>query len=85
MVDALVEQHLRRRVVGRAAAGVGAIAHLLGKAEVAQLDVALGVQEHVLGLEVTIDDFVHVDVGEREHERGDVEARDLLGDLMRRR
>ena len=41
LVDALVEEHLGRGVVGRAAARVSAVAHALCQPKVAQLDVTV--------------------------------------------
>jgi len=59
---ALHRDQLRREVLGRAAEGVGAVGHLLGEAEVAELDETVAVQQYVLGLEIAIDDVPLVQV-----------------------
>mmetsp|Transcript_6810 Transcript_6810/g.12337 ORF Transcript_6810/g.12337 Transcript_6810/m.12337 type:complete len:208 (+) Transcript_6810:509-1132(+) len=80
VVVAVREHVFGRHVAGGAAKGVRPLAVLqhLGEPEVAQLDVALLVDEHVLGLKVAVDGVVVVEVGEREDEGADVEARQLL-------
>ena len=45
----LCEDDLGREVLGRAAKREGALGHLLGEAEVGDFDVALAVEEKVLG------------------------------------
>eukprot|EP00962_Isochrysis_galbana_P035958 scaffold12360_cov109-Isochrysis_galbana.AAC.11 len=59
-----VQDHLRRQIIRRAAEGEGALSGCqpLGEAEVDELDVALGVEQQVLGLEVAEDDTVGVQV-----------------------
>ena len=51
---------------------------LNGEAKVAELGVALLVDEDVLGLEVAVHDVVGVQVVKREHNAADVEARQVL-------
>lgn len=54
---------------------------MLGEAEVDQLDVALLVYEHVLGLEITIHDVHLVQFFEAQEHLGEVEARYFLVEL----
>ena len=51
---------------------------MLGKAALAQFEVARGVQQQRLGLEVAEDDALGVQVAERHHDVGGVEARRVL-------
>ena len=48
LVHTLVEQHLGRRVVGRAAASIRPVGHLLGQPKVAQQHEAPPVDEHLM-------------------------------------
>jgi hypothetical protein len=72
-----VADDLGRQVLGRAAKRVGLpILHLLGKAKVDQLEVALGVDEDVLGLQVAVGDALAlVQELEYQHNLGGVELR----------
>ena len=69
--------HLGRHVRGRAAEGGGAVVErrhrLLRQPEVGEADVALGVEQDVLGLEVAVDDVVAVELLQREHDLGAVQ------------
>mmetsp|Transcript_35453 Transcript_35453/g.63887 ORF Transcript_35453/g.63887 Transcript_35453/m.63887 type:complete len:329 (-) Transcript_35453:697-1683(-) len=73
-------QHLRRHVLGRPARGLGAPGGMgdavLGQSEIAELDVAVGVEENVFGFEIAVDDAVFVEVADGEEEFGGVEAGD---------
>ena len=57
---AAADDHLRRRIVRRATVRVSPIpcwvSELLGKPEVDELDVAVFVEEDILGLQVSVDD-----------------------------
>ena len=79
----LVEQHLGRDVVGRAADRLLALAGDLderGEPEVADLDVHVLVEEDVAELEVAVDDLVRVHVLARADELHHEEARLGLGE-----
>ena len=54
-----------------------------GDAEVGDLDVAVGAEEDVLGLEVAVDDVERVEVVEREGDLGGVELGDRVGEALR--
>lgn len=56
---------------------------MLGEAEVGDLDVAVGAEEDVLGLEVAVDDVERVEVVEREGDLGGVELGDRVGEALR--
>ena len=72
--------HLGRCVLVGAALGEGARRRgLLGEAEIADLDVAVGVDEHVLELDVAVDPAVGVHVAQRQSDARAVEARLVLG------
>mmetsp|Transcript_98600 Transcript_98600/g.317899 ORF Transcript_98600/g.317899 Transcript_98600/m.317899 type:complete len:782 (-) Transcript_98600:805-3150(-) len=73
-VVARVPDDLRRDVLRGAADGHRLAEHKLGKAEVAQLYVSVGVNQQVLGLEVAEDDVPLVDVRQRADDAGDDEA-----------
>mmetsp|Transcript_35567 Transcript_35567/g.92389 ORF Transcript_35567/g.92389 Transcript_35567/m.92389 type:complete len:230 (+) Transcript_35567:529-1218(+) len=76
-----MRQHVLGRDVARGATeGVGAHAVLqhLGKSKVAQLDVALLVDEHVLRLQVAVHGVVLMQVGERQCEAAHVKAGQAL-------
>lgn len=64
----------RRRRFGR---GEGEVA---GEVEVGEDEVAVGVDEDVLGLEVAVDDAEGVEVGEGHEDLGEVEADGALGE-----
>ncbi len=51
---------------------------LLAEAEVGELDMALSVEQDVLGLEVAIDDALPVEMLQRQRDLGDVEAGRVL-------
>lgn len=74
-------QDLGRQVLGRAAQRLRRVAlHvLLRQAEVRDADVALGVQEEVLGLQVAVDDVVLMQMGDAQHDLGCVEFGSALG------
>ena len=81
-VVVLAAQHLGRDVVGRAAEGARAFAArqaLLAHAVVGELDVAVDVEQHVVELQVAIDDAARVQEAERHADLGRVEARVVLG------
>ena len=69
---------LGTHVVGRAARRVRQVLGPFGEAEVGELEVAVVLDEYILGLEVAIDDVVDVQVLEREEYVGRVEARLVL-------
>mmetsp|Transcript_27894 Transcript_27894/g.61014 ORF Transcript_27894/g.61014 Transcript_27894/m.61014 type:complete len:402 (-) Transcript_27894:3301-4506(-) len=77
--------HLGRHVVQSAARGVRlAVGELLRKAQVRQPDEAGLVQEHVLELEVAVDDVARVEVLERVHHARREERRTALRDAALR-
>mmetsp|Transcript_38597 Transcript_38597/g.90238 ORF Transcript_38597/g.90238 Transcript_38597/m.90238 type:complete len:465 (-) Transcript_38597:1410-2804(-) len=76
---ALVEDDLGGEVLRGAAQGPRAVGDDLGEAEIDHLEVALLVDEQVLGLEVAVDDFEAVHVREDRHDLRRVEARVLVG------
>ena len=73
----LVEDDLRGDVLRSAAEGPGRLAavELAREAEVCELDVARGVEQQVLWLEVAVDDAAVVEVVEGEDHAAHVEAR----------
>mmetsp|Transcript_22723 Transcript_22723/g.77302 ORF Transcript_22723/g.77302 Transcript_22723/m.77302 type:complete len:322 (+) Transcript_22723:16-981(+) len=75
LVVALAHDDLRGYVVGGAAHGVRAALHLLREAVVHHLDVALGVQQEVLGLEVAVHNVLLVHVLQHEQHARGVEPR----------
>lgn len=82
LVVALGCDYLWREVVWRAAQGPCDVGHLLGEAEVGDLEVAVAVEQQVLGLQVTVDDVVRVQVVERERDFGRVELCDRIGKAL---
>ena len=75
-------QDLGRDVVGRAAEGGGGVAGadaLLAHAVVGELDVALVVEQHVVQLEVAVDDAALVQIVQGQADLRAVEPRMLLG------
>ena len=85
-VDALAvadpEEGLGREVLGRAAHGPRAVCHALGEAERAQLEVALGIDQDALRLQIAMHHAagaaILVQVLEREDELRGVEARPVV-------
>ena len=72
-----------RKVFGRAAEGRGAARVddvVAAEAKVRDVHVALGVEQHVFGLEVAVHDVDRVQVRERAHELGGEEAHHGLGE-----
>ena len=57
--------------------------HALGEAEVGHLDVSLGVEEQILGLEVAVRDAVGVEILERQDDLSGVESRDVVRESSR--
>ena len=77
----LVEEDLGRQVLGCPAQRVRLERDALREAEVRDLDVALLVEQKILGLEIAVDDVQPVDVLERERDLGGVEASARLREL----
>ena len=83
----LAAQHLRRDVVGRAAERVGGplraaaalVEAFLAHAVVGELDVALDVEQHVVQLQVAVDDAPRVQEAQGDRDLGRVEASVVLG------
>jgi len=74
---------LGRHVLRRAAEGPGARSRrpeLLRVAVVDELEIARVVEHHVLGLDVSVDDLLAVEVRQRAEDVGAVEARRFVGD-----
>ena len=75
---ALPVQNLGRQVLGRAAeavgSGGGACDALLGEAKVREADVAPGIQQHILRLEIAVHDVQAVNVIDRQGDLGRVET-----------
>uniref|UniRef100_A0A182INX3 Uncharacterized protein n=1 Tax=Anopheles atroparvus TaxID=41427 RepID=A0A182INX3_ANOAO len=75
LVVALAEDDLGRQVLGRTAQRPGATLDALGEPEIGHLQVALGVDQQVFRLEIAIDQVEIVEILERQHDLGGVEAR----------
>jgi hypothetical protein len=84
LVVALGRDDLGREVVGRAAQRPGDVRHLFREAKVGDLEVAVAVEQQVLGLEVAVDDVHAVQVVEREHDLGRVELGHGVREALRR-
>lgn len=85
IVVALLEEHLRSHVFRRTAEGKGQeiVCHVgSGEPEVCELDVAIGVYEDVLGLYVSVDDLVLVEVVDGEANLAEVELGLVLGHAL---
>jgi len=59
---AFIQNNLRRQVLGRAAEGVSLAVDDFGETEVRQLQVAVSVDQHILGFQVSVDDVFAVQV-----------------------
>lgn len=79
----LVEEHLGSDVLGSAAQGVGTAAGLndLGETEIGQLAVTVLAQEKILGLQITMDNVLAVDVLEGKRDLEGVKLGLLVGEL----
>lgn len=71
----LVQQDLRREVLRGSAEGVCPAFDDLGEPEIGEFQVAVGADEQVLGLEVSVDDILRVQVLEHGRHLRRVEAR----------
>ena len=80
LVVARFAQHLGRHVLWRAAARECSARHVLGKPKVADFDVAHGVEQDVLGLQVAVDVVLGVQRLQREDDVPRVKASALLGE-----
>ena len=69
----LDEDHLGREVLGRAAERPRAVGEHLGEAKVDELEVAVGVEQQILRLEVAVDDVERVQVRDDRRHLRDVE------------
>ena len=81
-VVALGGNDLGRQVVRGAAKGPCDVRHLLGKAKVGDLEVAVAVEQQILGLQVTVDDVVRVQVVQRQGDLGGVKLGDGVGEAL---
>ena len=73
---------LRSQILGRATEAVCAIGlldALLGQAEVSDADVAFAVEQHILGLQVAINNVSIVESANSNDHFGSIEARSILG------
>ena len=66
----------------KSGSGLAGVGEELSQAEVSQLDVAVLIDEHVLGLQVSMDDFVLVEDTDSEHELGSIELDSFLGEAF---
>jgi hypothetical protein len=62
LIVALGANNLRSEVIGRTAKSPGNVRNLLGKSKISNLEMAVSVQEQVLGLEIAVDDVHAVEV-----------------------
>mmetsp|Transcript_83309 Transcript_83309/g.244254 ORF Transcript_83309/g.244254 Transcript_83309/m.244254 type:complete len:255 (-) Transcript_83309:2138-2902(-) len=69
---------LRSQIAGRAAHGVGLADDELGEAHVRQLQPALRIQQHILWLQIPVDDVPLMQMRQRTDKTGSVELRVLL-------
>lgn len=82
LVVALGGDDLGRKVVRGAAEGPCDVRHLLGEAKIGDLEVAVAVEQQVLGLQVTVDDVVRVQVVQGQGDLGGVELGDGVGEAL---
>uniref|UniRef100_A0A182TKX5 Uncharacterized protein n=1 Tax=Anopheles melas TaxID=34690 RepID=A0A182TKX5_9DIPT len=75
LVVALAQDDLGREILGRAAQRPGSALDALGEAEIGHLQVALRVDQQVFRLQIAIDQVEIVQILERQHNLGGVEAR----------
>uniref|UniRef100_A0A182Q467 Uncharacterized protein n=1 Tax=Anopheles farauti TaxID=69004 RepID=A0A182Q467_9DIPT len=80
LVVALAQDDLRREILGRAAQRPGSALDALREPKVRHLQVALRVDQQILRLQIAVDQIEIVQVLEREHDLGGVEARVRLGE-----
>ena len=76
-----VDDHFRSKILWRATEGIShAISRLLdlGEAKISELKVALAIEEHILWLQVSVDDPVDVEVLECEDDLSGVKACPVL-------
>lgn len=71
-----------RKVLGRPAQRPRTVVDNFGETEIRETDVAAGIQEQVLGLQVTIDDVEGVEVLERENDSSEVETSNVRGEAF---
>ena len=70
------------KVLGRSTQCPCTIIDNFGETEIRETDVAAGIQEQVLRLQVTVDDVEGVEVLERENDSSEVETGDVRGEAF---
>lgn len=82
LVIAFGRYHLRGQIVRGSAQGPSDIGHLLGKAEICDLQMTMAIQEKILRFQVAIDDMLGMKILEGQSHLSGIELSDRIRESL---